>query len=161
MPVTYPTLPYADNLPTLTTYPTPSSLSVCELPLAATPSAPSLNLQVHERFLFRMVPHIISRISSPTETLVKFLPCQISNPGRGLELGDHMRHFLSLKSLQPHCLIHLSTSNSHIPSLYRTIFMQLHSIPRKKNSVNFGCNKSQHRNFITPHIFPMKLMLSY
>jgi len=56
-PVTYPTPPYANNLPTLTTYPTPSSLSVCELPLAATPSAPSPNLQVHERFLFRMVPH--------------------------------------------------------------------------------------------------------
>jgi len=42
---------------TLTTYPTPSSLSICELPLAMTPSAPSLNLQVHESFLFRMVPH--------------------------------------------------------------------------------------------------------
>jgi len=57
-PVTYPTLPYANNLPTLTTYPTPSSLSVCELPLATTPSTPSPNLQVHERFLFRMVPHM-------------------------------------------------------------------------------------------------------
>jgi len=55
--VTYPTPPYTDNLPTLTTYPTPSSLSICELPLAETPSAPSPNLQVHERFLFRMVPH--------------------------------------------------------------------------------------------------------
>jgi len=44
---------------TLTTYPTPSSLSVCELPLATTPSAPSPNLQVHERFLFRTVPHSI------------------------------------------------------------------------------------------------------
>ena len=42
---------------TLTTYPTPSSLSVCELPLAMTPSAPLPNLQVHERFLFRTVPH--------------------------------------------------------------------------------------------------------
>jgi len=59
MLVTYPTPPYANNLPTLTTYPTPSSLSICELPLAVTPSAPSPNLQVHERFLFRMVPHII------------------------------------------------------------------------------------------------------
>jgi len=73
-------LPYASNLPyttlhqtftlhcptlmtylTLTTYPTLSSLSICELPLAATPSAPSSNLQVHERFLFRMVPHRIHR----------------------------------------------------------------------------------------------------
>ena len=152
MPVTY---------LALTTYPTPSSLSVCELPLAATPSAPSLDLQVHERFLFRMDPHIISRISSPMEILVKFLPCQISNPGCRLERGDHMQHFLSLKSLQRQCLIHLSTSNSHIPSLYRTIFVQLHSIPRKKNSVNFDCNKSQCWNFITLHIFPMKLVLSY
>ena len=42
---------------TLTMYQTPSSLSVCELPLAVTPSAPFLNLQVHERFLCRMVPH--------------------------------------------------------------------------------------------------------
>jgi len=42
---------------TLTTYPTPSSLSICELPLAATPSTPLPDLQVHERYLFRMVPH--------------------------------------------------------------------------------------------------------
>ena len=48
-PVTYPTLPY--------TYSTLSSLSVCELSLATTPSASLLNPQVHERFLFRTVPH--------------------------------------------------------------------------------------------------------
>jgi len=49
MLVTYPTLPY--------TYSTLSSLSVCKLSLAATPSAPLLNPQVHERFLLRTVPH--------------------------------------------------------------------------------------------------------
>jgi len=60
---TYPTLdlPYSalhQTCPTLVTYPmptytysTPSSLSVCELSLAMTPSAPLLNPQVHERFL--------------------------------------------------------------------------------------------------------------
>jgi len=51
MLVTYP-------MPTYT-YSTPSSLSVCKLSLAATPSAPLLNPQVHERFLLRMVPHAI------------------------------------------------------------------------------------------------------
>jgi hypothetical protein len=40
-----------------TTYPSPNSLSVCELPFATTPSTPSPNPQVHERLPLRMVPH--------------------------------------------------------------------------------------------------------
>jgi len=64
---TYPTsdLPYSalhQTCPTLVTYPmppytysTPSSLSICKLSLAATPSAPLLNPQVHERFLGRFL----------------------------------------------------------------------------------------------------------
>jgi len=75
---TYSTPPYVGDLPytalhrrpslhrptpttylILTTYPTLSSLSICELPLATTPSTPSPDLQVHERFLFRMVPHTV------------------------------------------------------------------------------------------------------
>jgi len=72
-------LPYTDNLPTLTTYPTLSSLSVCELPLAATPSAPSLNLQVHERFLFRMVPHMDEHKSVDKEAQIDQPPPPVSH----------------------------------------------------------------------------------
>jgi len=90
MPVTYPTPPYAGptlcwtcltpvTYPMLTTYPTLttyltsktystlSSLSICKLSLAATPSTPLLNPQVHERFLLRTVPH--------TPCLCNFAPC--------------------------------------------------------------------------------------
>ena len=97
-PVTYPMPPYADNLPTLTTYPTPSSLSVCELPLAATPSAPLPNLQVHERFLFRMVPHMHRQLPKPEEgsscpvvnaKLEKLTPSQLSS----MQLDDMFHTF--------------------------------------------------------------------
>ncbi|KIJ90014.1 hypothetical protein K443DRAFT_117222, partial [Laccaria amethystina LaAM-08-1] len=37
--------------------PSLSSLSVCELPFAVTPSTPLLNPQVHERLPLRMVPN--------------------------------------------------------------------------------------------------------
>ena len=63
-PVTYPTPTY--------TYSTPSSLSICKLSLAMTPSAPLLNPQVHERFLLRMVPHSIL-VSSPPFFIVEGL----------------------------------------------------------------------------------------
>jgi len=55
------------------TYSTPSSLSVCELSLAMTPSAPLLNPQVHERFLLRMVPHTntVTRSMAPTAPMKK------------------------------------------------------------------------------------------
>ncbi|KIJ91274.1 hypothetical protein K443DRAFT_115250, partial [Laccaria amethystina LaAM-08-1] len=56
----------------LTTYPSPSSLSVCKLPFAVTPSAPLPNPQVHERLPLRTVPHIIS--PSNTNYVKYFIP---------------------------------------------------------------------------------------
>jgi len=57
-PVTYP-MPTTYLTPK--TYSTPSSLSICKLSLAMTPSTPLLNPQVHERFLLRMVPYSVMR----------------------------------------------------------------------------------------------------
>jgi len=51
-----------------TAYPTESSLSVCELPLAAIHSAPLPSPQVHERFLIRTVPHSLSHSSLSHQT---------------------------------------------------------------------------------------------
>ena len=76
---------------TLTTYPTLSSLSVCELPLAATPSAPSLNLQVHERFLFRTVPH-----RNMKKELKLFLRVPLS---KGINLNSFIAFYSANKDL--------------------------------------------------------------
>ncbi|KIJ98880.1 hypothetical protein K443DRAFT_103244, partial [Laccaria amethystina LaAM-08-1] len=57
-------------------YPSLSSLSICKLPFTATPSAPLLNPQVHERLPLRTVPHswcmTVSHVRSLIPKLLNF-----------------------------------------------------------------------------------------